>query len=283
MKRPTPMRAMLPVVWLMLILYPGAHGHAMELPTTAAVPGGVVVLDLDDSDHAAPRARYNGSRVMTVSRNGRWYAVVGIPLQTQPGPQRLELSRNGYSVGFIPFRVRTKQYKAQYITLKNKRMVEPNAEDLQRIRDDQRRIQAALHHWSPTQPTTLRFALPARGRFSSGFGLRRFFNKKPRRPHSGLDIAAPRGTPVTAPAPGHIIETGNYYFNGNTVFIDHGQGLITMYCHLDRIDVTTGQQVQTSQLIGTIGSTGRVTGAHLHWSVSLNATMVEPRLFIDKP
>ena len=274
---------MLPGVWLMLSLYPGAHGHAMELPTAAAVPGGVVVLDLGETDRAAPRARYNGNRIMTVSRNGRWYAVVGIPLQTQAGSQRLELSRNGYSVGFIPFRVRTKEYKAQYITLKNKRMVDPNAEDMRRIRNDQQRIRTALHHWSPNPPATLRFALPARGRFSSGFGLRRFFNKKPRRPHSGLDIAAPRGTPVTAPADGRIIETGDYYFNGNTVFIDHGQGLITMYCHLDRIDVSKDQPVRTGQPIGTIGSTGRVTGAHLHWSVSLNATMVEPRLFIGKP
>ncbi len=253
---------------------------AATLPIAAAIPGGAVVLDLGTAHQPAPLARYASRQVMIIQDKGRWQAIIGSPLDTKPGVQRLELLQNGHWTGSIAFQVKYKNYKAQYLTIKNKNMVDPDAKTMKRIRSDQKRIRTALDHWSDAAPTTLRFTRPAKGRFSSHFGLRRFFNKKPRRPHSGLDIAASRGTPIQAPAPGRVIETGNYHFNGNTVFIDHGQGLVTMYCHMNRIGVQTGQTVHTGDALGTIGSTGRVTGPHLHWSVSLNGTMVEPKLFL---
>ena len=136
------------------------------------------------------------------------------------------------------------------------------------------------HHWRAAQDTDLAFILPVKGELSSHFGLRRFFNGEPRSPHAGIDVAVARGTPVKASAQGQVLAVGDYFFNGKTVFVDHGNGLITMYCHLDRIDVKTGETVRKGQRIGLSGMTGRATGPHLHWSVVLNGAMVDPELFV---
>ncbi|WP_354671201.1 peptidoglycan DD-metalloendopeptidase family protein [Thiohalobacter sp. IOR34] len=260
------------------MLWLGAAGAA--LPAADPVPGGLAVLPLGKQD-ARPQARYHGRPLLTVREGGRWYALVGIPLATTPGVQRIELQTTGGRTQTLEFEVLAKEYAAQYITLKDKRKVNPEPRDLQRIQRETRRIRRALAHFEPAGPVPLRFALPVEGPISSPFGLRRFFNRQPRKPHSGLDIAAPEGTPVRAPADGRVLDTGDFFFNGNTVFIDHGQGLVTMYCHLSRIDVRPGQRIRRGAVLGAVGSTGRVTGPHLHWGVSLNDARIDPGLLLE--
>lgn len=253
---------------------------ALGLPQAEPVPGGIAILPLAaNSSDGAPQVTFNGVRVLVVREGDQWQVVVGIPLDTPPGEYSVRVQQ-GSKTQTLPFRVRDKTYATQYLTLKDKRKVEPTAEDLMRIRSETADIQATLAHWSETATVETAFSLPVDGRHSSPFGLRRYFNDQPRKPHSGLDIAAAQGTPVTAPAAGTVIRTGDYFFNGNTVFIDHGQGLITMYCHLSRIDVQPGQPLALGEVLGAIGMSGRVTGPHLHWGVSLNRTLVDPTLFL---
>lgn len=140
-----------------------------------------------------------------------------------------------------------------------------------------------------TEPagSPLPFLSPVDGLLSSSFGRRRVLNGERRSPHSGLDIAADTGTPVANPAPGTVTLVGDFYFNGNSVFVDHGGGLISMMCHLSRIDVADGQRVARGDVLGLVGATGRVTGPHLHWSVSMNGNRVDPvqvmNLFSEAP
>lgn len=250
------------------------------LPQTLMVPGGVAVLDLPYDGEQRPEVRYRERPVMVVRTAERWQAVVGIPLSAEPGNHQVSVATGNNAPAKINFEVSAKDYPTQRLTIKNKRQVNPNAEDLERIGAERKRINAALRLFTPAAGIPTAFIAPVDGPRSSSFGLRRFFNDQPRRPHSGMDIAAPEGTPVVAPAAGRVAETGNYFFNGNTIFIDHGLGLVTMYCHLSKIDVEPGDLVHRGGVIGKVGATGRVTGPHLHWGVTLNRTMVDPALFL---
>ncbi len=254
--------------------------HAGALPREAAVPGGIAIVPLGQSNDK-PEAWYRNGKVMVKHLDDSWVALVGLPLTTEPGKHLLRVVANGGQTQTIYFTVVDKKYEEQHITLKNKRMVNPYAKDLDRIRGEQARSKKAFASWDEQRSAQLDFRLPVNGRLSGTFGKRRFFNGQPRRPHSGLDIAAATGTDVSAPADGKVIETGNYFFNGNTVFIDHGEGLVSMYCHLDSIAVKTGQDIRQGEILGKVGMTGRVTGPHLHWSVSLNNTRVDPALFLS--
>jgi murein DD-endopeptidase MepM/ murein hydrolase activator NlpD len=256
-------------------LAPLAFGAA--LPRESRVPGGIALVTLP-AEQTPPAASVNGKRVAVVKDANRWVAIVGIPLDLQPGEHKLTVDTGEGSME-VPFRVGEKGYRTQHLTIKNQRQVTPNPEDLKRIESERLRSEAALTRFTETSPA-FELIAPVPGMRSDSYGSRRFFNGQPRKPHSGMDIAAAKGTPIRAPAAGEVVEAGEFFFNGNTVFIDHGAGLVTMYCHLERIDVEPGDRLQAGQLIGTVGATGRVTGPHLHWGVSLNGAMVDPALFL---
>jgi len=250
---------------------------AMALPKHQPVPGGVAIIDLGPSSEPRPTVHYSNKRVLVVESDKQWRAVVGIPLAAKPGSHQLKASS-----GSVPFNVEAKDYEKQYLTVTNKRHVNPNKADMERITREKKLSRAAFANWEPREQVPLDFTIPVEGRRSSSFGLRRYFNEQPRNPHSGIDIAAPEGTAINAPAAGRVVLTGNLFFNGNSVYIDHGQGLVTMYCHMSRIDVKQGDFVVRGETIGAVGKTGRVTGPHLHWSVSLNNSRIDPDLFLTE-
>lgn len=263
---------------LPLILFAGLTAGAAELPQESRVPGGIAFVPVPGSD-IAPTVIFNTHRVAVLRRDDQWIAVVGIPLAEKPGELKLKVSTPGGTTE-VPFRITDKSYRTQNLTIKNQRQVDPNPDDLKRISGETKRSDAALSKFTVTELPALQLISPVEGVRSDSYGSRRVFNGQPRNPHSGMDIAAAKGTPIRSPAAGTVVEAGEFFFNGNTLYIDHGDGLVTMYCHLDTIKVKLGDRVNQGDLLGTVGATGRVTGPHLHWGVALNRAMVDPALFI---
>lgn len=252
--------------------------HAIDLPEQRLAPGGVAHIALGPAGEA-PRASYQGVQVMVVRDAGQWVAVLGIALATTPGDARLAVQRDGGPQTLLPFSVKPFRYAEQRLRVAPGQ-VELSKQDLARYERERAHLARVVATFSDAAPETLRLRPPVPGIRSSSFGLRRVFNGQARSPHSGMDIAAPAGTPVVAPAAGVVIDIGNYFFNGNTVWLDHGAGLLTMVCHLSAITVKVGDVVGAGTTLGSVGATGRATGPHLHWSVSLNRAMVDPALFL---
>ncbi len=275
MKR-RPLLLALPAVFALPPWKPAAA--APLLPQIAAVPGGVARVDLGPAA-TAPRVLVDGRRALVVRSAADWLALVGIGLDAKPGTSLpLQVERDG-STRALTIAVQPKQYAVQHLKVAP-RHVHLSPEDLARHERERAHLRQVLAHWTDAAPSTLRLVVPTPGPRSSSFGLRRVFNGEARNPHSGMDIAAPTGTPVAAAGNGEVIDSGDYFFNGNTVIVDHGQSFLTLYCHLDRIDVAVGARVAAGDALGTVGATGRVTGPHLHFSVYLNATAVDPALFL---
>jgi murein DD-endopeptidase MepM/ murein hydrolase activator NlpD len=248
-------------------------------PRALQVPGGVARLSLGPA--AERPVAYSGDvPVLVVGDAAEWTAVVGIALAAEPGEASIAVETAG-GRRTVPYTVAAKRYSEQRLK------VEPRTVDLSpenQARYERERAHQALVMATLTEPpraASLRMLAPTPGRRSSSFGLRRIFNGQPRNPHSGMDIAAGTGMPVVAPLPARVIDTGDYFFNGNTVWLDHGGGLLGMMCHLSAIDVKPGDVLKTGERLGAVGATGRVTGPHLHWGVMLNRTMVDPALFLD--
>jgi murein DD-endopeptidase MepM/ murein hydrolase activator NlpD len=263
---------------VLLIGLAAGGAFAADLPRTHAVPGGIATIELGPGT-MRPSVRAENIPVLVVGDERGWTAVVGIALGVKPGTGSIVVKRDGQPDERKSYAIASATYAEQRLKVAPGH-VELSKADLaryERERDHQARVIATV---SDPVPASLALRAPVPGVRSSSFGARRVFNGQSRSPHSGMDIAAPAGTPVVASAAGRVIDTGDYFFNGRTVWLDHGAGLLTMVCHLESIAVKAGDTVTAGQTIGTVGATGRATGPHLHWSVSLNRALVDPALFV---
>ena len=178
-------------------------------------------------------------------------------------------------------KVRQRKYKIQRIDGLPKAKVSPSKKDMKRIGAEGALINAARARDTDSAFFRGGFVWPLRGRISGVYGSQRILNGKPRRPHLGVDVAAPTGTPIVAMADGIVrIAHSGMFFTGKTVAIDHGHGLLSIYAHMSAVSVTDGQRVAKGAPIGKVGATGRVTGPHLHWGLSLFKMRLDPALLV---
>jgi len=257
---------------------PAAPPAPEQFPHASQVPGGVARLSLGPAA-TRPRARTGDVPLLVLGDAIEWTALVGIPLSQAPGTAAITVMQADGTMREVAYTVSPKKYREQRLTVAPGK-VDLSAADMARYEREAAHSKTVIATFSEPLPSGFEMQVPVPGRRSSSFGLRRIFNGQARNPHSGMDIAAGTGTPMVAPLPSKVIDTGDYFFNGNTVWLDHGGGLLSMMCHLSAIDVQVGDTLRAGERIGAVGATGRVTGPHLHWSVSLNRTMVDPALFL---
>ena len=249
--------------------------HVIEaLPQQALVPGGIALLQLPDYKQDS-KVYFNNKRIAVYPDKNSWVAMAGIGLSTKPGDYEFSIKHADGLSDNAKITINHKKYDEQHLTIKNKRKVNPNKDDSKRIAAESKRKNKAKTQFSERKPD-VDFIWPVTGRISSIFGLRRFFNEQERRPHSGLDIAAKEGTPIKAVANGTVIDAGDFFFSGNMIYLDHGQGIVSLYAHMSEISVQPGDVVKQGDIIGKVGQTGRVTGPHLHFAVIANRTLIDP-------
>jgi murein DD-endopeptidase MepM/ murein hydrolase activator NlpD len=234
--------------------------NANEISGTS---GDVIAVMTDEGEVNALSYKYNQSE----------YLILGLPYVYQTSVKK---------IGDIDVEVRYKNFGESRITIKDLSKVDLNQEDRERANAEALLIKAALQSYDKTISPSFNFKNPVIGIISSRYGKKRYINEKPRSPHLALDIAANLGVAVSAPLKGRVILTGNFFYTGNTIILDHGFGLISSYSHLDSSIVKENEMIQQGELIGTVGETGRVTGPHLHWTVYLNKEKINPEALLKE-
>lgn len=209
---------------------------------------------------------------------GALEGLVGVDLEIDPGAYPVEFALKypgGERVYTRTLEIQQKEFPVRRLTVDQK-FVTPPSEVLERIRRESQTVRKVLSQHSPEKLWQGEFLRPVQGAATSSFGKRSILNGQPRSPHTGTDFRAGEGTPVKAPNRGRVVLAADLYYSGNVVILDHGQGLFSYFAHLSRINVAEGDQVQKSEIVGLVGATGRVTGPHLHWTLRLAESRVDP-------
>jgi murein DD-endopeptidase MepM/ murein hydrolase activator NlpD len=273
-----------------LAIMPWAHvwaqGRSPEMKVShrarSLQPGEIVILEVENPQSIRQlRATAFGHDfpLFNETDGTRWTGLIGIDLETKPGRYGVKLSGTGSGGAPISAQdvltVAAKSFPTRELTVDEK-FVSPPLEVQARIRSEAERVRAIFDAVSSQRYWKGPFRIPVPGPPISGFGKRSVYNGQPRSPHAGTDFQGATGTPIAAPNAGRVVLAANLYYSGNTVIIDHGLGLYSYFGHMSAFSVREGDLVITGQVVGKVGATGLVTGPHLHWSVRLVGTRVDP-------
>jgi len=272
----------------MPVLYADENFFTITVEPQQIMQGDVALLRLQRSQGIVSAEYFQDNRPVFFYYDNAtltYCAFLGIDLEEKPGPNSVPVkitAQNGIvSRTTVEFIIRKKDFPAEHLTVPESQ-VTLNRLDNARYEREKMMVAAILQKPSDLKLRNSDFLKPLQADVDTPFGVRRFFNNKPKNPHSGVDFKAPEGTPVVASNHGRVVLTGNHFFSGNSVFIDHGSGIITMYFHLASFAVAHGETIEKGQVVGHVGSTGRATGPHLHWGMRINNQRVDPMALLGK-
>ncbi len=266
-----------------------APALTVEMSSVSPKQGGFVALTLKSDVELASAVVSSGGREATMERDdgGRLFlALVGIDFESAVGLRVVDVAVEGLCGDRHEARRELRVVSGKFPVQKLRvapAYVEPPESERDRIREDKEKVGRVWATGDPRRMWGSPFRLPVDAPARDNFGSRRVFNGKPRSSHEGADLAAPQGAPVAAPGPGRVALAEDLYFSGGTVILDHGAGLFTMYFHLSRIDVRSGDEVASGSRLGAVGATGRATGPHLHWGARLNRARINPLGLLQLP
>lgn len=241
----------------------------------SAHPGDVVVLTIGGAGAAEPlQVRAFERDLPSFVSGGKRRALIGVDLDVRPGIHAIAIE-SGEQRTTYSLRVIRREFATRRLTV-DPAFVNPPETERSRIERERERLDSLWKTWTPEKLWEGAFAAPVPEPANSAFGTRSILNGEPRSPHGGADFPSPAGTPIEAANAGRVVLAEALYYTGNTVVVDHGLGLYSLFAHMTDIRVHGGETVRKGDVLGTVGSTGRVTGAHLHWSVRLNGARVDP-------
>lgn len=251
-----------------------ATNFTLTMPTEVE-EGGMVLAQVQASSNISTVTLNWRTKNHTIAMlGGQGLALLPAPLEPEKRTMTLQITAGTESLK-IPVRIMPVRWPVQRLTVEPK-FVDPPADTMSRIAADRERTKAALATVRPERFWAPPFVRPVQGEVSSAYGGKRVFNEKPRSRHRGVDLRGPMGTPIRSIGAGRVLLAEDQYFSGNVVYVDHGQGLVTIYCHMSEMHATPGQVVAPGDVLGLVGATGRVTGPHLHLSTLLHGESVNP-------